>query len=111
MNIPTGEVLITVVVVFVVTDARVQVNHFLPLLKEITGFKGYIREDRFYEGLKGKGLLYLVQVSKVEDTAAPDRATHLERIVSEELLHRKEERRARRERRRQEEKEKAESKT
>ena len=94
---------------FLVTESRVQVNHFLPILKETTGFKGYIREDRFYEGLKG--LLYLIQVSLVEDTSPPDRATHLERVVSEELLHRKEERKAKRDRKLLEEKEKAKNKT
>ena len=91
------------------TDSRVQVNHFLPILKETTGFKGYIREEKFYEGLRG--LLYLIQVSHVDDTCPSDSATHLERIVLEELEHRKVERKARREKRKMEEKEKAKTKT
>ena len=81
-------------VLFIVTDPYDQVNHYLPLLKEVSGFRGLIRDDAFYEGLQG--LIYIVRV--VEVAEPPDLLTHVERLTSRELQFRRELRDLKRER-------------
>lgn len=81
-------------VLFIVTDPYDQVNHYLPILKEVSGFRGLIRDDAFYEGLQG--LIYILQVARVEEPA--DLLTHTERLTREELQFRRDLREMKRER-------------
>lgn len=75
-----------------VNDARVQVNHFLPILKEVTGFRGRIRDEDFYNGFQG--LIYIVQVQEKEDTVSElDKEPHLKSLIASELAFRREKKR------------------
>ena len=72
-------------VLFIVTDPYDQVNHYLPILKEVSGFRGLIRDEAFYEGLQG--LIYIIRVVKMEKPA--DLLTHVERLTNKELQFRR----------------------
>ncbi|KAI6658618.1 hypothetical protein LOD99_15416 [Oopsacas minuta] len=69
------------------TDRNDQVNHYFPILKNISGFSGYIRDENFYEGLKG--IIYIIQVDKIEESQSDDILTHFEELTKQELKYRK----------------------